>query len=286
MQKQEGNRWLGAWSQHALPTALAVLTVAGVAGYAVGRAYLEGWYTAAGISPLAFSWEVQYVVLRGLSSDVLLLWIGVLGTISALILLYGCVDVVSDSLRDRWTRRQQRKGRIRTPEQPSKERPFARRFGLFFFLAYVPIALALIWFVSAKLLTEMPKQQGTRDFIELHAGATCRLPAWIVPDATARAPMDVLRSAGVTELQRYRWVEVQSPALVGTAQGWLMQMQGSTLLLLSPTGVDLLSFGGSQFRVSNIPAPPASRPHCNTVSPITASPRPTFKADGAPTAAP
>jgi hypothetical protein len=87
MQKQGESRWLGAWSRHALPTVLAGLTVAGVAGYAVGRAYLEGWYTAAGISPLAFSWEVQYVVLRGLSSDVLLLWIGGLGTISALILL-------------------------------------------------------------------------------------------------------------------------------------------------------------------------------------------------------
>jgi hypothetical protein len=135
MQKQGESRWLGAWSRHALPTVLAGLTVAGVAGYAVGRAYLEGWYTAAGISPLAFSWEVQYVVLRGLSSDVLLLWIGGLGTISALILLYGIVDVVSEHLRGWWTRRQQRKGRIRAPEQSSKARPLVRRFGVSFFLA-------------------------------------------------------------------------------------------------------------------------------------------------------
>src|SRR6187399_1758498 len=60
--------------QYGLPIALAAVTAFGIAGYAVGRAYLEGWYAGAGVSTLTFNWDLQYVVLRGLSTDVIKFW--------------------------------------------------------------------------------------------------------------------------------------------------------------------------------------------------------------------
>ncbi len=85
--------------------ALAALTAFGVAGYSVGRAYLEGWYAAAGIPVLTFSWDLQLVVLRGLSADVLPLWLLEIGTMAAMIALSGVVGWLLLKLSVWWRHR-------------------------------------------------------------------------------------------------------------------------------------------------------------------------------------
>ena len=89
--------------QHGLPLALAALTAFGIAGYAVGGADLEGWYAAAGASVLTFNWDIQYVVLRGLSADVLDLWMLFLLAFAGLIVLFSGVESLTGwlfALRD------------------------------------------------------------------------------------------------------------------------------------------------------------------------------------------
>ena len=49
----------------------------------------------------------------------------------------------------------------------------------------------------------------------------------------------------------YPWVEVRSPVFGTTTRGWLLQQQGGTLLLLSRSGVDLVTLGDTPFTVSN-----------------------------------
>ena len=49
----------------------------------------------------------------------------------------------------------------------------------------------------------------------------------------------------------YPWVEVRSPVFATATRGWLLQQQGGTLLLLSRSGVDLVTLGDTPFTVSN-----------------------------------
>jgi hypothetical protein len=224
---------------YGLPLALAAATVFGIAGYAVGRAYLEGWYEGAGVSSLTFSWELQYVVLRGLSIDVLKFWMLLLFISAGAIIVFSAFSAMAEWLLTR-------KGKSKEQDSPSQtapnSRPYFRKF-----VNSVAIALSLgcaagLWFFGAQLL-QAPKQQGGDDFKKLFASATC------VSTTGLTQPVICIREG--EQLGMYPWVEVRSPAFGATTRGWLLQQQGSTLLLLSRSGVDVVTLGDTPFSVSN-----------------------------------
>jgi hypothetical protein len=275
MAKTDKLKWLDTVVEHALPIGLAMSTVAGVAGYAVGRSYLDGWDLAAGISPLVFNREIQSVVLQGLSSGVIWFWLGFLAALSGSILLFGAVDFLVDKLLAWWAKRNLSK-RLEDPSSPEPKSPLKRRLAVVLFLAYVPIAAAILWFLAARLLTEMPRRIGAHEFVALHVAATCRHPPRFLPPAPDL--MASLREEGMLALSGYGWVEVHSPGLARSVQGWLLQIQGSTLLLLTPDGTHLLHFADRPFRLSSMVLPAGGPPTvCKGNTP--AGSKPVFKGD-------
>jgi hypothetical protein len=269
-------QWLDAVVKHAVPIALAVLTVAGVAGYAAGRAHLDGWNAAAGISPLAFNWEIQSVVLRGLSSKVLWIWVLCLVVLSGIGLLTGLFKIGVHALLERLSKK-------RPAQKPvissSLSGPGSRLPGKLVpvaYIAFLPLAAAILWPATAALLIEVPSDTGEREFAALHVAATCRTPPRFSPSPPA--DMASLRKEGTSDLSGYSWVEVHSPSLARSAQGWLLQHQGPMLLLLTPDGVDLLHFADRPFRVSGRIRPPGVPLPCKAPAP--ADTKPMFKGDG------
>lgn len=229
--------------QFGLPLALAALTGFGVVGYAVGRAYLEGWYDAAGVSPLTFNWDLQYIVLRGLAADVVNLWMLFIAIVAAMILCLGGLEFISVWISE-WRPRAkpQPSGAASTRKSPQK--PHVKKFLQTVLFALMLLSLGGVWFSGSRLLNKVPKEQGARDFYALVIASTCPEHATVVNGvscATNGLPLD----------KKYAWVDVRSPVLEATAHGWLLQQQGSTVLLLTHGGVDLLTFGDSPFSVSN-----------------------------------
>ncbi len=224
---------------YGLPLALAALTVFGIAGYAVGRAYLEGWYAGAGVSPLTFNWELQYLVLRGLSVDVLKFWMLLLFISAGAIVVFSAFDATAEWLL---TRNDKPKDQNLPVKPGVNRRPHLRKFVSGVAIALILGCVASVWFLGAQVL-QAPKQQGFNDFKTLFASATC------VSAPVATLPVNCTKEG--ERLGLYPWVEIRSPAFGTTAKGWLLQQQGSTVLLLSRSGVDVVTLGDTPFGVSN-----------------------------------
>jgi len=229
--------------QHALPLALGALTIFGVAGYSVGRAYLEGWYAEAGVPVLTFNWDLQYVVLRGLSADMLRLWLFEIIMIAVMIALFCSAELALTKLADWRSRRMGARPKSPSNKQPPPPRQEVRQWIKSMFTAFMLLASAGLWYGGSKLLNEIPRRQGAADFARLFQSATC-----VARDGEFHGELCASEGA---QLGPYPWVEVHSPSLNSNVHGWLLQHQGSSVLLVSRSGVNLLTFGDVPFRVSN-----------------------------------
>ena len=237
------NTPLASVLQHALPLALGALTIFGVAGYSVGRAYLEGWYAEAGVPVLTFNWDLQYVVLRGLSADMLRLWLFEIISIAVMIALFCSAELALTKLADWRSRRKGARPASPIKKQSTSSRREVKQWIKSMFMAFMLLSGAGLWYAGSQLLNEIPRRQGAEDFAKLFQSATC-----IARDGKFHG--ELCASEG-TQLHSYPWVEVHSSSLDSNVHGWLLQHQSSSVLLISRSGVNLLTFGDVPFRVSN-----------------------------------
>lgn len=258
--------------KHGLPLALGALTIFGVAGYSVGRAYLEGWYAAAGVPVLTFNWDLQYVVLRGLSQDMLRLWLFEIITIAVMIALYCSFDYgLSKAVSWRSSRSAKRPASPERRESPTHSREFKKWLRSLMLCAML-LCGAGLWYGGSQLLNDVPRHQGGDDFRALFQSATC-------VDSEGKFTPTHCAPEGL-KLGPYPWVEIHSAALDANVHGWLLQHQGSSLLTISRSGVNLLSLGDTPFRISNSLSGGGSV-RFNAAARIS-EPRPQFKGEASP----
>lgn len=87
----------GQWLlDHALELCAVAASMLAAACYLVGRAGLVGWYEAAGVPQLMFSWSTQDVIIRGLTDEST--WLLVLASAGGSVLYFGLLSLLSAGL--------------------------------------------------------------------------------------------------------------------------------------------------------------------------------------------
>jgi hypothetical protein len=158
---------------------------------------------------------------------------------AAAIIVFSAFEATAEWLL---TRKEKRKDQSPSGKASANPRPHLRKFVNGVAIALMLGCVASVWLLGAQVL-QAPKQQGFDDFKRLFASATCV--------SAPGSPLPVTCTKEGERLGIYPWVEVRSPAFGATTKGWLLQQQGSTVLLLSRSGVDVVTLGDTPFGVSN-----------------------------------
>jgi hypothetical protein len=293
-----------AWLRdHGPQLAVVVLSLLTTACYLIGRAWLLGWYEAAGVPSLLFAWSVQDVVIRGAFHAGTWLMLGASIVVALLYLLVA--DVVSRmierrfeerarlrqrgedcdrlSLRRRWAHEARSarlsgnsessgatvrwrmlgtrgKYRLESSNRITSKRR-APRSALYFLISLCVVGGGIATYMLVlKLLFDSPYAAGAQSFRTQYAAATGQWPprrgpgSWEFDDGPTTPLSDAI-AAGRAALRKYPYVRVQASGSDGTADthcGWLVQGSGNQVLMLTPTGTKILSFGDSSFSWSMI----------------------------------